>query len=360
MSVLQNLRSPEEFEDIALTALEKVFRASGSTVLDWTPFTQGARKLHDEDMFFHKKEQYPGLDYSKVHHEDPLFKWIQSGRCQEDLNVTRLSDLCTMVDIRNTDFYNRILLPLNCRYVLTMAAHYGGSILASISMLRSPSEKDFNRSDILSAQLITPILASTYSNLVLRQKKNEREDIFNIISQPTQTDAIIIFSSDLRSVFRTDGMTILGKQLSKYGDTLRDIFSASTELHRYISSFSSNERSHYRRIPKKTQDIVKVGQHRILIVLEGFMYGGDKRYLKAELKLVSQKATLQPLEGTFGLTQRESQIAQLVARGHATKEIGELLAISPWSVKNHLQNIYRKVGINSRVLLAELIHRIGL
>jgi DNA-binding NarL/FixJ family response regulator len=52
------------------------------------------------------------------------------------------------------------------------------------------------------------------------------------------------------------------------------------------------------------------------------------------------------------LTERENAIAGLVARGAGNKEIARALSISIKTVKTHLTNMFRKVGISSRLQLA--------
>ncbi|MGW2373812.1 response regulator [Kitasatospora sp. NPDC001683] len=52
------------------------------------------------------------------------------------------------------------------------------------------------------------------------------------------------------------------------------------------------------------------------------------------------------------LTEREREIAELVADGATNAEIGAGLFISPGTVKNHLANIQRKLGARNRVGVA--------
>lgn len=49
-----------------------------------------------------------------------------------------------------------------------------------------------------------------------------------------------------------------------------------------------------------------------------------------------------------GLTQRELQMISMLARGLVAKEIGHELHISEKTVRNHIGNIYRKLGIFDR------------
>jgi DNA-binding NarL/FixJ family response regulator len=56
-----------------------------------------------------------------------------------------------------------------------------------------------------------------------------------------------------------------------------------------------------------------------------------------------------------GLTDREVDVAELVARGATNAEIAGSLSLSEATVKSHLARIYTKLGIHSRTRLAILV-----
>jgi DNA-binding NarL/FixJ family response regulator len=60
------------------------------------------------------------------------------------------------------------------------------------------------------------------------------------------------------------------------------------------------------------------------------------------------------------LSDREMEVVQLVAQGFQNKEIGEKLFISVQTVKNHLHNIFDKVGVSDRLelMLYAIHHRL--
>ena len=60
------------------------------------------------------------------------------------------------------------------------------------------------------------------------------------------------------------------------------------------------------------------------------------------------RAELHPLP----LSKREREISGLVVQGFLNKEIAEKLFISDQTVKNHLHNIFEKLGVSSRLELA--------
>lgn len=60
------------------------------------------------------------------------------------------------------------------------------------------------------------------------------------------------------------------------------------------------------------------------------------------------------------LTPRELEVLKLIAEAHTTKEIAELLVISPKTVERHRANILDKLGMRDRVELTRYAIRRGL
>ncbi len=59
--------------------------------------------------------------------------------------------------------------------------------------------------------------------------------------------------------------------------------------------------------------------------------------------------TKQPVSGdVMPLSQRESEILSLIAKGISFSEIGSILSISPHTVTAHIKKIYRKLQVHSR------------
>ena len=54
------------------------------------------------------------------------------------------------------------------------------------------------------------------------------------------------------------------------------------------------------------------------------------------------------------LTPREEEVASLVARGYANKDVAAELFLTPKTVEYHLRKIYAKLGIRTRAELRRL------
>jgi len=60
------------------------------------------------------------------------------------------------------------------------------------------------------------------------------------------------------------------------------------------------------------------------------------------------------------LSAREIDVLKLIAKGMTNEEIARTLFISPHTVKNHVSNVYRKMGMDDRTQVAITALRLGL
>jgi DNA-binding CsgD family transcriptional regulator len=75
-------------------------------------------------------------------------------------------------------------------------------------------------------------------------------------------------------------------------------------------------------------------------------WGADRGAMLADLGALSRTA--------LGVTRREADVLGQAAIGKTNAEIGAYLALSPRTAKRHLENIYRKLEVNSRTEAAAL------
>jgi two-component system, NarL family, nitrate/nitrite response regulator NarL len=81
-------------------------------------------------------------------------------------------------------------------------------------------------------------------------------------------------------------------------------------------------------------------------VMQQFATGGDDRPMPTASPTNGRARERSPL------SQREREIVGLVAQGFKNKEMAEKMFISEQTVKNHLHNIFDKLGVSDRLELA--------
>jgi DNA-binding CsgD family transcriptional regulator len=57
---------------------------------------------------------------------------------------------------------------------------------------------------------------------------------------------------------------------------------------------------------------------------------------------------LEEMQAEVPLTAREREVLAWVARGKTNAEIARLLWLAPSTVRKHLENVYAKLGVNTR------------
>jgi DNA-binding NarL/FixJ family response regulator len=76
---------------------------------------------------------------------------------------------------------------------------------------------------------------------------------------------------------------------------------------------------------------------------------------RRELAATGERARRRTPTTADDLTPQELQVALLVAEGATNREAAAALFITPKTIETHLQAVYRKLGIRSRVELARRV-----
>ncbi|MFD8073563.1 response regulator transcription factor [Streptomyces sp. NBC_00510] len=110
-------------------------------------------------------------------------------------------------------------------------------------------------------------------------------------------------------------------------------------------------------VPKSVADRDLVEACRAAVRDEPFIYPGAVTALVRNLLERARQGEPLPARA---VTDREEEILKLVAEGHTSKEIGDILFISAKTVERHRANILQKLGLRDRLELTRYAIRAGL
>lgn len=150
-------------------------------------------------------------------------------------------------------------------------------------------------------------------------------------------------------------------------DVLSELSGQKGRVRTIVLTASEDERDYVEAVRRGARGIV-LKQAATERLLEGIrkVHGGevwiDQRVAADVMKVITRPTAEPALAGGQAvLTARELDIVSLVTRGFRNKEIAQELSISEQTVKNHLHNIFDKLGVSDRLELAlySLHHRLG-
>lgn len=89
-------------------------------------------------------------------------------------------------------------------------------------------------------------------------------------------------------------------------------------------------------------------------------YAGDYDQLHTLIRLVTKKTlgSEQDLQTSLNVTKRESQVLYWVSFGKTNWEIAQILDISPRTINKHLEQIFKKLGVDNRTAAASISIRV--
>lgn len=79
------------------------------------------------------------------------------------------------------------------------------------------------------------------------------------------------------------------------------------------------------------------------VAMKKFLLRRDNPFVDEMLPSAPSSFLVEPL------TEREVEVLRYVAIGLSNREIGQQLSIAQGTVKQHLSNVYRKLGVRNRV-----------
>lgn len=87
----------------------------------------------------------------------------------------------------------------------------------------------------------------------------------------------------------------------------------------------------------------------VALAREGHTFGEEDREMFALLLPYMQTMfSRPPAPGGLGLTKREQEVLFWISEGKRNSEAAEILGIAPGTVKRHLENLYVKLGVETR------------
>lgn len=193
---------------------------------------------------------------------------------------------------------------------------------------------------------------SVYGDLSVKYEAFNGEEILNLLSSDASVD-LIFMDIEMPVLNGIDATCIIKQKFPHIKIVMITIYDNDDFI------FSAIQAGADSYILKETK------AEKIYETIQDTLKGGavmSPSVAMKTLKLIknTNNADLARLEAGIDLSERETDILEHLSQGLTNKKIAEALFISPFTVKRHIENIYKKLQAGSRVELVEKARRKGL
>ena len=193
-----------------------------------------------------------------------------------------------------------------------------------------------------------------YSQIRVVLEADNGESFFEELENLSLSEFPDIVLMDLEMPF-LDGISAISISKIKYPEIKFIVLTIYEDYDRIFEAIKAGANGYLLK-EEKAVDIVKALES----VLNFDNIPMSPAIARSAMKLLSGEAL--PNENSsvtpdYNLSERETDVLKLMINGLTYIQIGEKLFISPHTVRTHINNIYRKLHLNSRTQVMNLAHR---
>ena len=255
--------------------------------------------------------------YWRLRHQHPVCSYEDE---TGDFRALKLSDFASRKELRRLEIYWEFLRPYGVEYQLSAGLDAPLSHTKVFLFTRSDGP-DYTERDRDTLDLLRPHLARIYETAQLRRIAREAQAFLE------RTDAaLVVLEGADRVAFATpEAWRLLATYFQSSGGRLPH------EVAEWLRE--------QRRAPSPEPLTVERGEGSVVVQL-----------VEGSLLLEEQREAPR-------LTERESEILDLVAMGNTNAEISEALWIAPGTVRKHLENVFEKLEVHTRTAAVAKLRR---
>jgi len=292
------------------------------------------------------------------HLYDPI-QLIRGPLCAR--RVIQLEEIIDYHSFVSSKFYCEFLLPQDIHHKVYINLHAAGRNHGRIALYRPLKADKFSEEEVNILKTISPYLAYALDHNDLYINFKLQNNILKFIEKISSI-GLILLSDSMRLIYMNQKAKEFWRDLignPSLRDTcihmppmlLQDCYTISEELKRCRAD----------RLVLPKHRVIQIGNSEKVYVssqvLEKGISSENCRFFMISIEEMNESRRIDKigLKTMYHLTNREIDIAFHIFKGLRNAEIAERLFVSEITVKKHIQNIFQKLGVETRTAL---IHRI--
>lgn len=248
--------------------------------------------------------------------------------------------------------YREVMAPLGVEHEVRGVFALDGELWGSVTAMRESGSPDFDSREVAFFSRVAPHLAAGLKAAALHSEALTEPD-------GDGSPGVLVLDRTGRVVQRTrSAERWLGELVDPKPGWMEDdslplaVMSIAGALRRALKGGTERDRNGVPRL------LVRARSGRWLALHGALAEPGDVR--GGETIIVMEAAGPREIAwlktSAYGLTRREREVVDLVARGASTRQISDTLFISEYTVQEHLSNVFEKVGVRGRRALIRRLY----
>jgi DNA-binding CsgD family transcriptional regulator len=278
--------------------------------------------------------------------------------------VFKTDDVIPFSQMVKLEYYYSFLRPQNLLAEMIIRLHSKDNLLGAISLQRYKEHPNFEKRDVFKASLLVPYLVNVFEAANGFRRINDERMLLEQWME-SHSEGIILLDSEYKPIYINSKARFFCQLLkgvserTPFSGTGTDIMIPQMIVKECKNLVLMNEpgvsrQNHGNRIISINQQKRYYLQYFPVILHPA---EGNAPYFVIFLSELAKfgEGTEDSLVEQKKLSQREEVIVRYASLGLTNKQIAERLYISPFTVQNHLKNIFEKTGCDNRTQLANLV-----
>jgi DNA-binding CsgD family transcriptional regulator len=315
-----------------------------------------SRSFRTDSHNLYEDKFYPILYKDSFYQCSPLLKEALSS----SKTVLKIGDSISLREWERSDFYNNFMLPQHLYWELFLTLRWKNNLEGMITLWRSKKQPDYEDKEFSKAVRLASHLGVVVHNISLISQINTREN-HSLSTDEANSEGLLWLDHKFAPSFfnakaRDICLQLLGSMPYNTSELEKGEFPIPSCITKDCSDLLDLVQTEEQLILSPKERIVFTGSGKKFRTGCSLLWKADQlnsrpNFIVTLSDLSDEKKMENTLQARFQLSRRELDVIYYLTKGLSDDEIGEKLYISRQTVHTHIKNIYKKLGVKSRIEL---------